>query len=597
MVGPGTISYWWQAYSEPDADWLEFYIGSTLQARISGLLPQNPSGWQYCSFAVPAGTNVLKWRYVKDFGFTGGTLDCAWVDRVSYVTSPPPPMEQALNTSGVLWSSSGSVYTNGWFAQTNVTHDGQSAAQSGAVWHNQTNWLQATVSGTTNLSFWWKVSSEAYDFLEFYTNGVLASQISGQVDWQSLNFKLPPTTNVLTWLYRKDDSFTEGSDCGWLDQVTFSTPIIKADTSTAVTASGNPSVFGQAVTFTATVTATPPGTGMPTGTVTFKDGAATLGTASLSAGQASFTTASLSAVSHSITATYSGDGYFNISGTTASPFSQVVNPAGTVTTVASSVHPSVFGQSVSFTATVNAVAPGAGTPTGTVTFKDGATTLGTGSLSAGQATFSTSALGVASHSITAVYDGNSSFNASTSSAVSQVVNLSSSTTTLVSSANPSVAGQAVTFTATVSAVAPGSGTPGGTVTFKDGTTTLGTGTLSAGQATLTSSSLSVGSHSITAVYGGDDSYKTNTSSVLSQAVNKDASSIALSSSANPSVFGQAVTFTATLSAVAPGSGTPHRHGHLQGRSDGTSHQHAQFRPGRFHHRHPRHRDPLHYRRV
>ena len=261
---------------------------------------------------MPAGTNVLKWRYVKDgIGFTGGTLDCGWVDRVSYVTSPPPPLEQALNTSGVLWSSSGSVYDNGWFAQTNVTHDGQWAAQSGAIWHNQTNWLQATVSGTTNVSFWWKVSSEAgYDFLEFYTNGVLARQISGEVNWQSNFFRLPATTNVLTWLYRKDDSGTAGSNCGWLDQVTFSTPINKADTTTAVTASGNPSVFGQAVTFTATVTPTPPGSGTPTGTVTFKDGATTLGTASLSAGQATFTTASLSVASHSITATYGGDIFF-----------------------------------------------------------------------------------------------------------------------------------------------------------------------------------------------------------------------------------------------------------------------------------------------
>ncbi len=118
------------------------------------------------------------------------------MDRVSYVTSPPPPLEQALNTAGVEWSSSGSVYDNGWFAQTNVTHDGQWAAQSGAIWHNQTNWLQATVSGTTNLSFWWKVSSEAgYDFLEFYTNGVLARQISGEVNWQSNFFRLPITTN------------------------------------------------------------------------------------------------------------------------------------------------------------------------------------------------------------------------------------------------------------------------------------------------------------------------------------------------------------------------------------------------------------------
>ena len=224
VVGPGTVSFWWRAYSEPYADWLEFYVGSTLQAAISGAPPGNPSDWEYVSFPVPAGTNVLKWRYVKDYGFTGGTEDYASVDQVRYVTAAPPSLAQALNTSGVLWSSSGSAYDNGWFGQVNVTHDGQSAAQSGAIWHQQTNWLQATVSGTTNVSFWWKVSSEAgYDFLEFYTNGVLASQISGEVNWQSNYFKLPATANVLTWLYRRDASGTLGSNCGWLDQVAFST--------------------------------------------------------------------------------------------------------------------------------------------------------------------------------------------------------------------------------------------------------------------------------------------------------------------------------------------------------------------------------------
>ncbi len=231
VVGPGTVSYWWQAYSEPGCDWLEFYISSNRQARICGTgdeYSSAPSGWEYCSFPVPDGTNVLKWRYVKDGSYTGGTLDCAWVDRVSYATLVPPSVQVGLNTCGVEWITAGSVYTNGWFAQTNVTHDGKWAAQSGEIWHNQTNWLQATVSGVTNVSFWWKVSSESLaDFLEFYTNGVLAKQISGEVNWQSNYFKLPSKTNTLTWLYRKDSSFTQGTNCGWIDQVAFS-PAFKA---------------------------------------------------------------------------------------------------------------------------------------------------------------------------------------------------------------------------------------------------------------------------------------------------------------------------------------------------------------------------------
>lgn len=231
VVGPGTVSFWWQAYSEPNADWLEFYLNATLQTRICGGgdgWSSWASGWEYCSFPVPAGTNVLKWRYVKDGSSTGGTLDYGWVDRVSYVTSPPPPLQQALNTCGVAWSSAGTLYSNGWFAQTNITRNGNWTAQSGAVWHNQTNWLQTTVSGITNVSFWWKVSSPTNgDYLQFYTNGVLAKRISGEVNWQSNYFKLPSKTNTVAWRYAKDAGIIGGSDCGWVDQVTFS-PTIKA---------------------------------------------------------------------------------------------------------------------------------------------------------------------------------------------------------------------------------------------------------------------------------------------------------------------------------------------------------------------------------
>jgi Big-like domain-containing protein len=90
------------------------------------------------------------------------------------------------------------------------------------------------------------------------------------------------------------------------------------------------------------------------------------------------------------------------------------------------------------------------------------------------------------------------------------------TTTLASSLNPSTFGQPVTFTATVKAT---SGTPTGTVTFKDGTTTIGTGALSAGKATFKTSKLAKGIHSITAMYGGSISDLGSTSPVLKQTVN------------------------------------------------------------------------------
>ena len=95
-----------------------------------------------------------------------------------------------------------------------------------------------------------------------------------------------------------------------------------------------------------------------------------------------------------------------------------------------------------------------------------------------------------------------------------------STTTVTSSLNPSAYGQSVTFTATVAAGHVGTGTPGGTVTFMDGTATLGTGTLNgSGIATFTTSTLSAASHAITAVYGGDANHTGSTSSAVTQTVN------------------------------------------------------------------------------
>ncbi len=222
------------------------------------------------------------------------------------------------------------------------------------------------------------------------------------------------------------------------------------------------------------------------------------------------------------------------------------------------MNPSVFGQSVTFTATVTANSPGSGTPTGTVTFDDGATTLGTGTLNgSGVATFSTSALALNSHSITAVYGGDTNFTTSTSTAASQTVDQDGTGSTVSSSANPSVFGQSVTFTATVTADSPGSGTPTGTVTFDDGMTTLGTGTLDgSGVATFSTSDLGVGPHSITAVYDGDANFPTSASSALAQTVGQAATTATVAASANPSEFDQPATFTATVTANAPGSGTP-----------------------------------------
>lgn len=329
----------------------------------------------------------------------------------------------------------------------------------------------------------------------------------------------------------------------------------QAATSLALTSSVNPSVFGQPVTFTLTVTPVAPGSGQPTGSVIFTiDGVPRPAVGLNALGQATHTLADLGVGSHTVSATYSGDG--NFTGGTATLPTQQVNQASTQTTVVSSNPTSVFGQPVTFTATVSPIAPGAGTPQGNVTFFDGAINLGSFPLVGGTASLTTGTLGVATHQITAVYSGDISFAGSTSAPITQTVNQATTSTTVDSSLSPSVFGQSVTFTATVAAQFPGAGVPTGTVTFFDGLTNLGQQALLNGVATLTTSQLGGGNHAITAVYSGDASFQTSTSPVFTQVVNSASTTSALSAAPTSVVAGQPVTLTATVTTVAPGSGTP-----------------------------------------
>jgi hypothetical protein len=125
----------------------------------------------------------------------------------------------ALDGSSLVWTTGGSA---AWVGQTSVTHDGADAAQSGFATHGQESWLQTTVSGPGTLSFWWKVSSESdYDWLRFHLDGVLQEQISGEVNWQQRSYSLPVGSHTLRWRYVKDPADMAGQDCGWVDQVSF----------------------------------------------------------------------------------------------------------------------------------------------------------------------------------------------------------------------------------------------------------------------------------------------------------------------------------------------------------------------------------------
>jgi Bacterial Ig-like domain (group 3) len=303
----------------------------------------------------------------------------------------------------------------------------------------------------------------------------------------------------------------------------------------------NPSTFGQTVTFTAQLSST---NGVPTGTVQFSNGSTILGTELISGtGASTYTTSGLAIGSHTITATYQPTGTFAAS---TAALTQVVTGYATTTTINSSLNPSVINQSVTFTAILTSPS---GTPTGSVQFSDGSTILGTQSLdTSGVATLTTSTLTTGSHTITATYVPTGTFAASSATLMQTVQSGYPTSITLAGSPNPSISSQSVTFTATVTSA---NGTPTGTVQFTDGPIVLGTSPLSAsGVATFSTSTLSVGLHTIYATYVPTGSFAGSSTSI-SQTVNDVTDAINITSSLNPSTYGQPVTITAH---VAPSNG-------------------------------------------
>lgn len=344
---------------------------------------------------------------------------------------------------------------------------------------------------------------------------------------------------------------TYAGNANYLGSSTTTAHAVQANGATvAVAASPSSSVTGQTVTFTATVTG---GSGTPTGTVQFQVDAVDTGSpVALSGGSAQLSTA-LDAGTHTITANYSGNGtYAAGSGSLAN---YVVNQGATTVTISGdSPDPSVAGASYTVTFAVFVSAPAAGTPTGTVTVSDGTVSC-TGSAPSGSCALASPTSG--SKTLTVTYAGDASF-AGSSHTTAHTVTAATATVAVASSDNPSVAGEAVTFTATVSGSA---GTPTGSVQFAFGGTPVG-GPVTldgSGVATTTTSALTVGTHSVTATYGGSATYASGAVGTLAggQAVGQGSTTTAvtLTSGTDPSVAGSTVTFTATISVTAPASGS------------------------------------------
>ena len=365
---------------------------------------------------------------------------------------------------------------------------------------------------------------------------------------------LPVGANTITATY------TPAANSVFLPSSTTLVQNVDELTATGLTSSVNPSALGASVTLTATVKVIGGGGLVPDGSVTFYDGATVLTNIPLTGATAVYSTSALAEGLHAISASYGGDAANGIAASTSPVVSQDVQ-ATSATVVTSSLNPSTYGLSVTFTATV--AAKGTIAPTGVVNFLDGGKQIGSTNLAgaAGQATFATSSLAVGSHTITVVYMGDSNNGGSTSAPITETVSQAQTLTTVNAVPSPGIAGAPVAITATVK-VQVGSAATTGTVTFTNGTTTLGSASLGGGG---TATILAPGNYSIVATYGGDTNGSGSASTPLALTVNIATTSTTVSGTPNPALVQATVTFTAT---VTGNGGTPT--GTVKFLSDGVS---------------------------
>jgi hypothetical protein len=354
---------------------------------------------------------------------------------------------------------------------------------------------------------------------------------------------LTPGTHKIVATYAGDANDTTSSSMALVEIVN------QIGTTTVLASDLNPASAGATIHFTVTVSIAGGATadGAITGNVTFTDGATTLGTAVVNAsGQAVLAASNLASGPHAIIASYAGN--TNYAASNSSALGESITSTSTSTAIAASASPIYPGQAETLTVTV-ASATG-GIPTLNVSIHDGALVIGQATLNAqGVALFNTATLAVGAHILSATYPGDGNYQASTSGTVTVVVQQAPSTTTLTTSANPSIVGQSVTLTATVTSVTAGAS---GQVIFMDGAATLATIAVTNGTASFSTSSLTFGAHALTAVYSGDTNHAGSTSAMVNEQI-VQTSTAALTSNSNPATSGVNVVFTATLAGVA---GTP-----------------------------------------
>lgn len=325
----------------------------------------------------------------------------------------------------------------------------------------------------------------------------------------------------------------------------------KGDVTVVVASPSTPSGPDDPITLNVAVNVLAPAAGTPTGTIQFIADGHPLGSpVPVSGGGASIDVAGLPVGIHQIAATYSGDRNFN--GATGAPIGFDIAPIVAHVTVASSVNPSVTGQSVRFAAVVTG--PGARVPSGAVTFLiDGVETDVVNLGPTGRAVLDVDNLSVGAHTVVARYAGDGVFTGATSAPLAQTVARGQAAVVVAPPTGPTLVGDIVTVTAHVTAVSPAVGVPSGPVQLLVDGEAHGDPVPSVGGTIVAQlDDLTVGSHQITAAYAADGAFAAATSRPVTFRVDARVAAVGLDASITGGTTGDPVRLTAR---VSPASGS------------------------------------------
>ena len=177
------------------------------------------------TLAPHSGTNVTCTLNTNAYALPSGSYSGSLIfsNQTSGLTLQRPvllsatgPLCDAADRCDLIWTTGGA---SNWFSQTAVNHDGFDAAQSGRISTNQHTWMETTVTGPVQVSFWWKVSSRYQHYLSFKIDSQLQDQISTEIDWAQKTYSLGSGTHTLRWTFTNTATSASGANAGWVDQV------------------------------------------------------------------------------------------------------------------------------------------------------------------------------------------------------------------------------------------------------------------------------------------------------------------------------------------------------------------------------------------